>query len=112
MEANEFITCSHCHKVMDRLAIDRFDKEGDDWFQLVDYTINDKGVIYFETDETWCGYGLIPEDDSEIENPDEELTDTIACPYCRGPVEADYMSIYRPVVVIVWPKGKLKKEEL
>ena len=102
---HELATCSHCHKVMKSLAINTFDKDGADWFVLETYTINSEGVICFETDENWCGYGLIPNDKDEIENPNEDLTSTIVCPHCRRPIDADCISICRPVMVTVWPRG-------
>ena len=100
-----YLKCRNCRKIMETLAISRFNWDGSDSRYLVGYTINDNGVICFETDEEWCGYGLIPVNEDEVDNPNDDLMNTIVCPHCGKPIEASTLSIDMPVVVCIWPKG-------
>lgn len=100
------LVCPNCGKKMPRILVHMFTQDGGDKDIPTDY-IYENGLIRFETDENWTGYDL--QDDS-TDVPSEEMLETISCPFCLKNFKSDYISISKPLEVVLSIKGSEEKE--
>lgn len=85
--------CSKCGKVINELSINKFGREGDDYFYDIPISGEDTetGACWFDTTPDWTGYGL----------SEEEQKDTIRCPHCgKFPFESDEIQTYEFVRIV------------
>lgn len=91
------LVCPNCGKEMPKILVDMFLWDGSDDDVPTDYTY-ENGAICFETNRNWTGYEL-QNDSTDI--PDEDVLETISCPFCLKNFKSDYISISEPVAVVL-----------
>ena len=94
--------CEKCGKEIHSLIVNVFNHEGADSF--VNEFIaecDETGAVWFDTTPNWVGYEL----------SEEEMNETIECPYChQNPFEYGEVQVYTVVRVVKFSKSQ--NEEL
>ena len=88
--------CEKCGKEIHSVNVNTFNYEGADSF--INYFIQEDeetGAVWFETTPNWVGYEL----------SEEEMNETIECPYChQNPFEDEEIQVYTVVRVVKFSK--------
>ena len=95
--------CEQCGAELKCLLVDEFDIEGADSFNEYWFNECDKNAVYIDTNANWAGYGLLS---------DEEMHDTITCPFChKYPFKDTEMQVYDIVRVVMFRNPKINPDE-
>ena len=65
-------TCIKCGNEINKVLLDRFSNEGDDYWYCAPIEDAVENAVLIETDSNWCGYGLT----------EDEYSMNIKCPIC------------------------------
>ncbi len=94
--------CEQCGAELKCLLVDEFDREGADSFNEYWFNECDENAVYIDTNANWTGYGL----------SDEEMPDTITCPFChKYPFKDTEMQVYDIVRVVMFRNPKINPDE-
>lgn len=83
--------CEKCGKEIDFVNVRTFNYDGSDSLIETTFTEVSTGAVVFETTPSWTGYEL----------SEEEMTETIECPYCKQfPFKSKEIGVYNIVQVV------------
>ena len=97
------MTCEKCGNRITNVLVDMFDHEGADDFHEMPITACGKSAAYIDTSANWTGYEL----------SEEEMPDTIRCPYCKQyPFVDTEIHVEEVVRVVMFRKQSKRKEDV
>ena len=89
--------CERCGHETDSLSVLTFDRFGSDYWDEVILEEAENSAVLAETSRNWTGYEL----------SEEEMKDTIRCPYCKKwPFKSDEIQIFEPVLLVMFKSEK------
>ena len=93
--------CEKCGQEINALLVDVFRYDGSDDFDEHPVFECEENAAYIETTQNWTGY----------EQSEEEMLDTIVCPYCKQfPFQSKEIQVYDVVRVVCFKKGEALKD--
>lgn len=89
--------CEKCGKDLSYLYLNKFNRDGSDYFIQHYFEECPVNAVVVETDSNWTGYGLNEEDQK----------DTIICPHCKQfPFDREEIQTYEIVKIVMFKKNK------
>ena len=94
-EKGKTMICEKCGKEINSLLVDIFNRDGTDDFYEHPITEYEENAVTVDVNPNWTGSGL----------SEEEMMDTIACPYCKAfPFEHKEVQTYEFVRLVCFKK--------